>query len=466
MGIVHHRGAVLRAAHVVVGQPQRVPHLVRGQLANAGQCHPLHLRRHLGPRRVRRQQPLGDQVVLPHAQASQRDVPLDDLARARVRHAGPVAPAARGAVHPLDHVVARVHGVDGVRHHLHAERVAVAGRLERLVPPARALHQRAADGLRRARVHVIDDGLHRIAHRRARVALFKPVAADEALRQLLADGRGHVVVVDAEIARPRVVAARLVSRRGQRDERVALAHGDRLGGGRHVAHPPAGVVTRKGERRLDLGVAWKRLGVLQIQRASRRVQLVVALPRALERCNYAVRVAQHEVGGIHQHPPIRFGLDLEPPQHRLREALLHRAPLRRVLRRRAVRLVGLHHQHPRPHPVESHQPLAAQLPAVQPDVVGSHPRGKRDHVDQLLSRARDLHPHPARGRFPVDGEKTVALLHRPRLFGDGRERGLRAERHGAQQGQAQRRQRGETRSGSHRKGAGPGSSGRCTGCQQ
>lgn len=73
--IVHNGGTIVGAAGEVVLKPQRVTHLVRAELADAGQ-------RHLGQPRIgvrvgeRRQQALGQQVILANAQRAERDVTL------------------------------------------------------------------------------------------------------------------------------------------------------------------------------------------------------------------------------------------------------------------------------------------------------------------------------------------------------------------------------------------------------
>ena len=128
------------------------------------------------------EQPLGDQVVLTIAERAERDDALDDLAGARIGDAAAGAPAARRSVHPVDDVVADVERADAVGQHLDLKGVAVACRLERLVPPARALDERRADRLRRAGIDVVDDRLHRLADRGLRVLLLQPVPRDELLR--------------------------------------------------------------------------------------------------------------------------------------------------------------------------------------------------------------------------------------------------------------------------------------------
>ena len=179
MRIVHHRRAPLHAGDVVVGEPERVTHLVSRQLSDPGQGHLLELGRNLIAAFVRRQQPFGDQVVLAHAQRAEAHVPFDDLAGAGVGHRRSVAPTARESVDPLDHVVANVERVRPGRQHLDTEGVLETGALESGIPPASSVEQRGPDGLRRPRVEVVDDGLHGFTEGRARVLLLEPVAADQ-----------------------------------------------------------------------------------------------------------------------------------------------------------------------------------------------------------------------------------------------------------------------------------------------
>src|SRR5882762_2947072 len=84
--IIHHRRPIHRARRIVVHQPQRVPHFMRRQLPQPRQRH---LLRAILSRRqplaicIRRQQTLRDQIILPHPQRSQRNVPLDNFSRDR-----------------------------------------------------------------------------------------------------------------------------------------------------------------------------------------------------------------------------------------------------------------------------------------------------------------------------------------------------------------------------------------------
>ena len=164
--VVHYRCAGLnRAGHEVVSQAQRVSDFVGGELTNTRQYHCLQLWRNGSALLVRRQERFGDQVILTGAQRTERDLPLDDLAGARIDNARAIRPSASGAMHPLDDVVAHVHGIGVFGKHLDAERISEACRLECLRPPACAFHKGCSNGLGGTAIHVIHDGLHRIAHR-------------------------------------------------------------------------------------------------------------------------------------------------------------------------------------------------------------------------------------------------------------------------------------------------------------
>jgi hypothetical protein len=69
---------------------------------------------------------------------------------------------------PVDHVVPDIERADALGQELDAERVAIASRFERLVPPLGAVEERRADRLRRAGVEVVSDRLDGLAHRGGR----------------------------------------------------------------------------------------------------------------------------------------------------------------------------------------------------------------------------------------------------------------------------------------------------------
>ena len=304
--IIHHRRAMHRARGVVVLEPQRVAHFMRRQLPQPGQRHLLHLRRERLALFIRRQQRFRNHIVLPHAQRTQRHVPLDDFSRARIDYSRAIRPSARRAMHPLDHVVAQVHHVRAFRQQLHAKRIFVARGLKRLVPPARPLQQRRANRLRRAAVQVIHEGLHRVAHRRRGIFFLQPVPRHKPLHNRLADRRRVVHVLDAEEARARIVRPRLVARRRQLHKRMMLAQGDGLRRRRHLAHPRSRLVSREGERCFHFRIQREILCFWQVNRAARAVQPVRALLCASQSFGNVMRIAQEKLRRVHQRTVLFF----------------------------------------------------------------------------------------------------------------------------------------------------------------
>ena len=297
---------------------------------------------------------------------------------------------------------------------LHPERVPVAGGLERLVPPAGAVEQGGPNRLRHAPIEVVDDRRHRIAQGRARITLGEPMAGDEALLDRLVDRRGVVVVGDRIEARARVEplgAGSPGSGSATNDwcSWTVTASGVGVTSRTHAA----GRIAGEGEDRLDLGIPGKAPGPVQEDGAPRAVEPEGALPAPSEPADHVVRVAEREVGGVHQDGAVTLRLHLEPPEHRLRERLLDRATLGRIVGRRPEPIIGLHHQHPGPDPVEPDDPLAADLASVEPDVVGPDPVREGHDVEDLLAQPVDLEPELAAGLVPIEGQQAVDLLATP-----------------------------------------------------
>ena len=144
-------------------EAEGVADLVRGELAGAGENHLQHVFGDGLAFDVGREQRFGDHVILAGAAGAERDLALDDLAGAGIDDGVAVAPAARITMHPLDHVVANVHGVGAFGEDFDDEGVFEAGGLEGLVPPGCAFDQRGSDGLGRAAVHVVNEGLDGLA---------------------------------------------------------------------------------------------------------------------------------------------------------------------------------------------------------------------------------------------------------------------------------------------------------------
>jgi hypothetical protein len=71
----------------------------------------------------------------------------------------------------------------------------------------------------------------------------------------------------------------------------------------------------------------------EVDRAAVAIEREAALAGSLQGLDDPVRVAQQEIGEVHQRPAVGVERgDLEAPQHRLGERLLHRAALGRVAR--------------------------------------------------------------------------------------------------------------------------------------
>ena len=327
MRVVHHRDPALAAVVVVVAEADRVADFVRRELADARERR---LIENVGLFRaglVRRQETFEDHVILAVAQRAERHRGLDDLARARIRHAAAGTPAARRAVHPVDHVVADVHRVGAGRQDVHLERVRESSGVERLTPPARAVEQRLPHVLRRARVHVVLDGLHRVADDGTRICLLQAMAADVAHDHRIADRCAVVHVAQAAIPGARVIDARLVVGVRQLDQRDVLAQCHRVGRRRHAgdrsreqpaaapaaraaagtdllrslrrppgAAPAAGRIAHERERHVDLGVLRKVARVGRVERAAREVEAIGTQPAA-----GTGDVTQEERRGVDQH---------------------------------------------------------------------------------------------------------------------------------------------------------------------
>ncbi len=301
--------------------------------------------------------------------------------------------------------------------------VAPAGGLERLVPPRGPFQQRRADRLGDAGIQVVDDRLDRLEDGRGGIPGLEPVAGDEPLRERLADRRGVVLVVDPEISRPGIVRTRLVARFRRGHERVALADGDRLRRGGHLAHPRPRPVAGERQHDLDLGVSREPLRARQMDRAPRRVDAELSLTGAAQRFERPERVGEEELGGVDQDAPVGLGGDLEAGDHRRGERLLDRPRLGRVVAHGAEPVVGLDQQRLRAVALEPDDPGRAELVAVDADVVRPHPGRHRHHVDQLLAGPRDLQPQLPLARVPVERQEPVDRAHPGGLRLDGRERG-------------------------------------------
>src|ERR1044072_940085 len=132
---------------------------------------------------------------------------------------------------PLNHVVTHVHRIQVGRHDFDAESIFVSGSLERLVPPACAFYQSRTHRLRRSASDVVDNRFHGFTNCCLGVLLLQTMTLDVSPGDRLANRRGEIHVLDSKITGPRIVYARLKTRRWQLDERHTLANGNGLRGG-------------------------------------------------------------------------------------------------------------------------------------------------------------------------------------------------------------------------------------------
>src|SRR5262245_66640194 len=99
-----------------------------------------------------------------------------------------------------------------------------------------------------------------------------------------------------------------------------------------------------------------------MERAARFVEAVIALAAPSQPLGSAVRVAHEEGRRVDQDAVAFRGFDLEPPYHRTRERIGHRAPLRLVIAQSAIAVIRLDHQQLWPHALEVNDVGPAELP--------------------------------------------------------------------------------------------------------
>ena len=221
---------------------------------------------------------------------------------------------------PVDDVVPDVHRVGVRRQHLHLEAVDVAGGLEGLVPPRGALDERLPDWFRRAVVHVVDDGCHRLRPRGRRVLLLQAMPRNPSHLERRGDRRG--VVVDRLRIEPDagIEGSRRVAGPRQFHQRIVFAHAHHGRRRRRLAHQRARhVVSSQRQADLDFRVLREGPGARQIERAAAVVHTVAPLPGRPETAGYAVGISQEESGRVHQDATGLFCVNDEAPECRGRK---------------------------------------------------------------------------------------------------------------------------------------------------
>ena len=276
--VVHDGAAIDDAGGVIVHEAEGVSSFMCGQLSNAGERHFVGLleRRWIVlPNGIKKT--LRDQKYLADSQCVEIHVAIDDFSGARISNGAAVCPAASCARNPFDDVVANVHRVDALGQQLHLECVLVSGGGESLIPPAGTFQNGGANWLWNGAVDVINDGLHRFAHRGGGIFLCETEVRDITLDDRLIDGRREIHVADAEKAGARIVGALVESVGGRLDEREVLVHGDGARVGRDLFDPAAGIVSDKSQGGFHVGVFREILGAGKIDRGARGIDVVAAL---------------------------------------------------------------------------------------------------------------------------------------------------------------------------------------------
>ena len=405
-GVVHHGRATGAGGGEVVGEAQGVADLVGRELAQAREGELDGILGPAGARARSAEDALEEHDVLPHAQGPEQDMPLHDLTRARVHDRVAVGPAAGLAVDPLDHVEARVEGMDALGQHLDPIRAGQPRGLEGLGPPARAVQQRRADRLGRRGVEVVDDRLDDAAV----LPDLEAVPRRQVLLQGLPERARVVRVGDLEAPPARVERERLVARLGQTQQGVVLHEHHGLRRRRRAAHLAPGRVAAQDEPRLQLEVV--REGVALGRQHGRRlvVEAEAPLPAALEGGDGAVGVAREEAGQLDQDPAVLLSGHGSRVQQTPGEGLPHGRGLGRRPRGPEGEVRDLEVDlPPDPPQLQHHRP--AGLSPVQAHGVRAEARGEALHIqtlrkDLLGPRGRELDPDLGARRVDRGGEEA------------------------------------------------------------
>ena len=423
-GVVHHRAAPLRRRDIVVREAERVADLMRRVLPATR--HREVLGAHVqsigtGGGKEARVDVVVDQRT-PRVHADHR---TEDLAGARIGERRPDGRAGTVTVHPVQHRVARVHGIRARREIAHEERVPESGAFEHLAPPHPTFAERGLVRLGNAGVEIVDDRRH--GFRELTALIRRGILGDEppAVREAVAirafEALRVVVEPRAAVAGAGVVLPRAESLRGrERDERVMhLEH--RRGSVRGIAaQQGTGVVHVEREHRVDLRVQRERPGARSVDPTARRVDARAALLGAADGLADAVGISEEEARGVHDEHAIGLGLDREGCEHGARRGLSG-GPLSGGIRGRCPHApVVAQHQNAFALPLEPHHRAAAGLPAVQTDGC-TGPGGEDGLMQEVLAEPlrRDLKQHLVAVRIHAHTEEA-------RLLG-GRDDGRRGE---------------------------------------
>ncbi len=426
VGVVHDGGALAEGGGgEVVLEAEGVADLVGGELTGAGEDHVAHGGGNGGSVEVGSEEGLGDKVVLTGAETAEGDLAFDDFSGAGVGDGLSVAPAASGAVDPLDHVVADIHGIGAFGEDFHAEGVLESGGLKGCGPPACAFNEGGADGLGGAAVDVVDDGLYGLGESGGGVALLEAVADEEALVERIAEGLGVVAELVGVEAGAGVEAARLVAGAGEFDEGGVLAEGDGVGVWGHLGNEFAigRAVGDEGEEGLNLSVLGEGFGVVEGDGGAGGVDAVGALMGLFEAFGDTVGIAEEEVGGFDEECALRFGFDFESPEDAFGEGLGDGEALGGVWGAGAVVEVGLDEEELAADAGEVDDASLAELAAVEADVVGAEAVGELVEEEEVAVGGGDFEVELALMGVPMEGEESGDVGEGGSFFGDGGEGG-------------------------------------------
>ncbi len=436
MGIVHDRDPALSAVVVIVAQAEGMADFMGGELADASQGRAVEDVGLLVAGGVGREQSFEDQVILAVAQGAQGDGALDDLAGAGIVDRAAEAPAARGAVDPVDHVVADIHGIGALGQHGDFEGIAEAGGFKGLIPPAGAFEQRVADVLGRARIDPVFDGLHRVADGCGGILLLQAMAVDVAPNHGLTDGGAVIDEAGAAVAGAGIVETGLVVPVGQFDEGVVFAQRNGFGSRRNAgngtgeeaaaksargawggagsgnlnwrrplrgrgssAAAAAGWFIGKGYGDFNFGVLGERFGAFEEDGAARAIELVVTTGG--ERGGGACPVANEKIGGVDQNVAAGLGSDGETPEDGLGEGVLNGPPFGGVGTGGAEVFAALHQQHLRTDTLKGNDFATVFEPALEADIVGAEAGGDAGGEQEVVVEAVDLKPEAAGAVIPI-----------------------------------------------------------------
>ena len=241
-----------------------MPYFVGRELPQAGQGHLFEARVGYSPVGVGFHHALGDEEILSYAQGAQQHMSFDDLPGARVGYGAAVGPAAGGAVYPVDHIVAHVHGVCALGEYFYLKGVLIAGGFKCLVPPACPFYEGRADGFGCAAVEVVHDGFYGFAELGFRVFFFQSVAHDKAPYERLVYGGGIVGETHGVEAAAGVIGPGGILLVGEFDKGVVHAHCDRVGGRGDRADPGALRLSAERDACFKFAVFGKIFGVVEI----------------------------------------------------------------------------------------------------------------------------------------------------------------------------------------------------------